>query len=156
MPFVATALLDPQRKWLLWLLEDEQVPRLAAVAGGGPVEQVQAMINMFDEMDNRFGGGGVRASIVHYLSTEVAPMLQQRNLPAHQRRPLFTSAARLAAMAGWCSYDSADYGLAQRYMIQALRLCAEGGDRVLGGQILAGMSHLVTNFGNPAEGVSPA
>nr|WP_329829636.1 hypothetical protein [Streptomyces sp. JV176] len=114
------------------------------------------MINMLDEMDNRFGGGGVRASIVHYLSTELAPMLQQRNLPAHQRRPLFTSAARLAAMADWCSYDSADYGLAQRYMIQALRLCAEGGDRVLGGQILADMSHLVTNLGNPAEGVSPA
>ncbi|MEU9848145.1 hypothetical protein [Streptomyces sp. NPDC047985] len=156
VPYVATALVDPQRHWLLWLLEDDQAPRLAVVAGSGPVEQVQAMIAMFDEMDNRFGGGGVRASIVHYLSTELAPMLQQRNLPSHQRRPLYTSAAKLAAMAGWCSYDSADYGLAERYMIQALRLCAEGGDRVLGGQILAGMSHLATSLGNPAEGVSLA
>ncbi|MFF4674007.1 hypothetical protein ACFY1C_29900 [Streptomyces sp. NPDC001279] len=156
VPYVATALLDPQRHWLLWLLEDDQAPRLAVVAGGGPAEQVQAMIEMFDEMDNRFGGGGVRASIVHYLSTELAPMLQQRNLPSHQRRLLYTSAAKLAAMAGWCSYDSADYGLAERYMIQALRLCAEGGDRVLGGQILAGMSHLATSLGNPAEGISLA
>jgi hypothetical protein len=156
VPYVATALLDPQRQWLLWLLEDEQAPRLAVVAGSGPVDQVQAMIEMFDEMDNRFGGGGVRASVVHYLSTELTPMLQQRNLPTHQRRLLYTSAAKLAAMAGWCSYDSADYGLAQRYMIQALRLCAEGGDRVLGGQILAGMSHLATSLGNPAEGVSLA
>jgi len=156
VPYIATALLDPQRQWLLWLLEDEQAPRLAAVAGSGPVEQVQAMIEMFDEMDNRFGGGGVRESIVHYLSTKLVPMLQQRNLPAHQRRLLYTSAAKLAAMAGWCSYDSADYGLAERYMIQALRLCAEGGDRVLGGQILAGMSHLATSLGNPTEGVSLA
>lgn len=156
VPFVATALMDPQRQWLLWLLEEDQAPRLAAVAGGGPAERVMAMIGMFDEMDNRFGGGGIRASIVHYLSTELTPMLQQRGLPPHQRRLLFTSAAKLGAMAGWCSYDSADYGLAQRYMTQALRLCAEGGDRVLGGQILAGMSHLATSLGSPAEGVSLA
>jgi hypothetical protein len=156
VPFVATALMDPQRQWLLWLMEDEQAPRLAAVGGGGPVAQVQAMIDMFDEMDNRYGGGGVRASIVHYLSTQLTPMLQQRSLPPHQRGLLFTSAAKLAAMAGWCSYDSADYGLAQRYMTQALRLCAEGGDRVLGGQILAGLSHLATSLGSPGEGVSLA
>ncbi|MFE9424298.1 hypothetical protein ACFYNO_15170 [Kitasatospora sp. NPDC006697] len=156
VPFVASALLDPQRRWLLWLLEEENAPVLAAVAGGGSVAQVEAMIEMFDLMDNRFGGGGVRASIVHYLSTQLTPMLQQRTLPPSQRRLLYTYAAKLAAMAGWCSYDTADYGLAQRYMIQALRLCAEGGDRVLGGQILAGMSHLATNLGNPAEGVALA
>lgn len=37
-------------------------------------------------------------------------------------------------------------------MTQALRLCAEGRDRVLGGQILAGLSHLATNLGRPDEG----
>ncbi|MEO3810755.1 hypothetical protein ABGB17_17275 [Sphaerisporangium sp. B11E5] len=156
VPFVATALMDPQRQWLLWLLEEEQAPRLAAVTDGGPVEQVQAMIDMFDEMDNRYGGGGVRASIVHYLSTQLVPMLQQRHMPVRQKQHLYTSAAKLAATAGWCSYDSADYGLAERYMIQSLRLCAEGGDRVLGGQIFAGMSHLATSLGHPAEGVSLA
>lgn len=59
-------------------------------------------------------------------------------------------------MAGWSSYDNAEYGLAQRYMTQALRLCAEGGDRVLGGQILAGLSHLATNLGQPEAGVELA
>ncbi|MDT0344125.1 hypothetical protein [Streptomyces litchfieldiae] len=156
VPFVATALMEPQRQWLLWLVEEEQTPRLAAVAGGGLAARVRAMIDMFDEMDNKYGGGGVRASIIHYLSTQLTPMLQQRSQSPHQRRLLFTSAAKLAAMAGWCSYDSADYGLAQRYMIQGLRLCAEGGDRVLGGQILAGLSHLATSLGSPSEGVSLA
>lgn len=122
VPFVASAPMDPQRKWLLWLLEEEQAPHLAAVAGGSPVDQMEAMIDMFDLMDNRFGGGNVRPSIIGYLSTQLVPMLQQRNLPSNQRRTLYVYAAKLTATAGWCSYDTADYGLAERYMIQALRL----------------------------------
>ncbi len=156
VPFVASALLDPQREWLLWLVESPESARLDPVTAGGPVEQVHAMIGMFDQMDNHFGGGGVRTSIVHYLCTEVVPMLQRRGTPPHQQRLLFAAAARLAAMAGWSSYDAGEYGLAQRYMTQALRLCAEGRDRVLGGQILAGLSHLATSLGRPDEGVALA
>jgi hypothetical protein len=162
VPFVAGALANPQRAWLLWLVEQIDQPglrgtaHLAAVSSTGPVEQVHAMISMFDQMDNLYGGGGVRTSIVHYLSTEIVPMLQQRGVPTHQQRQLFAAAARLAAMAGWSSYDAGEYGLAQRYMTQGLRLCAESGDRVLGGQILAGMSHLATNLGRPDEGVTLA
>ncbi|WP_251076515.1 hypothetical protein [Streptomyces benahoarensis] len=89
VPFVASALMDPQRKWLLWLLEEEQAPHLAAVAGGSPVDQVEAMIDMFDLMDNRFGGGNVQPSIIGYLSTQLVPMLQQRTLPSNQRRTLY-------------------------------------------------------------------
>ncbi|MFI0967964.1 hypothetical protein ACH4S8_42460 [Streptomyces sp. NPDC021080] len=156
VPFVATALTNPQREWLLWLLEHQEAVSSALPVSGGPVEQVQAMIAVFDQMDNHYGGGGVRTSIVHYLSTEVVPMLQRRGAPPGQRRRLFAAAARLAAMAGWSSYDAGEYGLAQRYMTQGLRLCAEGGDRVLGGQILAGLSHLATSLGRPDEGVALA
>lgn len=81
VPFVAGALVTPQREWLLWMVENQDTARLAPAAEGGRVEQVHAAINMFDEMDNRFGGGQVRASIVLYLSTEVVPMLQQRGAP---------------------------------------------------------------------------
>ncbi|NBM15978.1 hypothetical protein [Streptomyces sp. GC420] len=156
VPFVAGALTHPQREWLLWLVENQDTPQLAPVPDQGPVEQVHAMIGMFDQMDNHYGGGGVRTSIVHYLSTEVVPMLQRRGAAPHQQRQLFAAAARLAAMAGWSSYDAGEYGLAQRYMTQGLRLCAEGRDRVLGGQILAGMSHLATSLGRPDEGVALA
>ncbi|WP_406481512.1 hypothetical protein [Streptomyces sp. NBC_01615] len=156
VPFVAAALTIPQREWLLWLLEHQDAVEPALMASGGPVEQVHAMIAMFDQMDNHYGGGGVRTSIVHYLSTEVVPLLQRRGTPPRLRRQLYAAAARLAAMAGWSSYDAGEYGLAQRYMTQALRLCAEGRDRVLGGQILAGLSHLATNLGRPDEGVALA
>ncbi|MEV6589605.1 hypothetical protein [Streptomyces acidicola] len=157
VPFVPGALMSPQRAWLLWLVESEETPaRLASVSDAGPVEQVHAMIALFDEMDNHYGGGGVRTSIVQYLSAEVVPMLQQRGTTEQQRREMFAAGARLAAMAGWSSYDAGEYGLAQRYMTQALRLCAEGRDRVLGGQILAGLSHLATSLGRPDEGVALA
>ncbi|WAZ25107.1 hypothetical protein STRCI_006577 [Streptomyces cinnabarinus] len=155
-PFVVGALANPQREWLLWLLEDQDGGRPTRVSDGGPVEQVHAMIALFDQMDNHYGGAGVRTSIVHYLATEVVPMLQRRGTPPPEQRLLYAAAARLAAMAGWSSYDAAEYGLAQRYMTQALRLCAESRDRVLGGQILAGLSHLATNLGRPDEGVSLA
>ncbi|GAA3803016.1 hypothetical protein ACFS5L_40925 [Streptomyces phyllanthi] len=157
VPFVPGALMNPQRAWLLWLVESQGgTARLESVSGSGPVEQVRAMIGMFDEMDNHYGGGGVRTSIVQYLSAEVVPMLQQRGTAPGQRRQLFASAARLSAMAGWSSYDAGEYGLAQRYMTQALRLCAEGRDQVLGGQILAGLSHLATSLGRPDEGAALA
>ena len=162
VPFVAAALTSPQRAWLLWLVERPDSgsrpvdTHLEPAPSGGRVEQVHAMIGMFDQMDNLYGGGGVRTSIVHYLATEVVPMLQQRGMPEHQQQRLFAAAARLAAMAGWSSYDAGEYGLAQRYMTQGLRLCAESGDRVLGGQILAGMSHLATSLGRPDEGVALA
>jgi hypothetical protein len=141
VPFVAGALTNPQREWLLWLLEREGTTDGAGGSGraggvraiaaavpppgcAGPVEQVHAMIGMFDEMDNQYGGGGVRTSIVHYLATEIVPMLQQRGVAPDRLRELFAAAARLAAMAGWSSYDAGEYGLAQRYMTQGLRLCA--------------------------------
>lgn len=158
VPFTLGSLADPQRHWLLWLaeLDDSLAPKLAAACDSGVVEPVHFMIQTFDEMDNRFGGAHVRAAIVHYLTTEVIPLLQRHGIAEKQRRPLFTAAAKLAATAGWSSYDSAEYGLAERYMIQALRFCQEGGDQVLGGQIWAGLSHLATNLGHPQEGVDLA
>lgn len=155
VPFVAAALTNPQREWLLWLLEQQEAFRPTAVTSGGPVEQVHAMIAMFDQMDNHYGGGGVRTSIVHYLSTEVVPMLQRRGT---RRSCNGSCTPRPRASPRWRLelVRRGEYGLAQRYMIQGLRLCAEGRDRVLGGQILAGLSHLATNLGRPDEGVALA
>ncbi|MFE4512624.1 hypothetical protein ACFRMQ_00290 [Kitasatospora sp. NPDC056783] len=154
LPFVGSALLPAQRSWLLHLLDSEPA-RLAAVADSSTLAQATAMIGMFDEMDNRFGGAGVRTSITGYLANQLMPHLRG-TVAAAERTQLFTCAAKLAAMAGWSAYDSAAYGLAQRYMIQALRLCEEGGDRVLAGQILAGLSHLATSLGNPRDGADLA
>ncbi|MFJ2629222.1 hypothetical protein ACIO6T_39165 [Streptomyces sp. NPDC087532] len=151
-PFVAASLVDPQRRWLLWLLEHDVGDVETAASADGPVGRVQAMSALFDQMDNQYGGGDVRRTVSLFLADEVLPRLRTGGLSAAERGPLFIEAAKLASMAGWCSYDCGEYGLAQRYMVQGLRLCAEGGERVLGGQILAGLSHLATTMGEPEEG----
>ena len=56
-------------------------------------------------------------------------------------------AAELTRLAGWMAYDLEQHGLAQRYLIQALRLAREADDHALGGEILAGMSHQAVYIG---------
>ena len=52
-----------------------------------------------------------------------APAARDRRAP---QRQLFAAAARLAAMAGWSSYDAGEYGLAQRYMTQGAAAVRRG------------------------------
>jgi tetratricopeptide (TPR) repeat protein len=51
------------------------------------------------------------------------------------------------------SYDVGRHGLSQRYLIQALNLAKASGDRPLGAEILAAMSHQATYLGDGAEAV---
>ncbi|MEV7869188.1 hypothetical protein AB0P17_24560 [Streptomyces sp. NPDC088124] len=157
---VAGALLDPQRQWLLWCAErgPDAAAEVEAVAVAEleGVERVEAVVAAYDEVDNRFGGVGVRSAVVRYLTVEVVPLLRACGAGDPSRSRLFTAAAKLTAVAGWSSYDAGLVGLGQRYLVQALRLSAEGGDRVVGGQVLAGLSHLATEAGAPGEGVDLA
>ncbi|GAA3898871.1 hypothetical protein GCM10023084_59170 [Streptomyces lacrimifluminis] len=169
---VAGVLTSPQHEWSLWLLERDGTEGAGGSdgAGGiravpvavpppgcaGSVEQVHTMIGMFDETNNHYGGGGVRTSVVHHLSTEIIPMRQRRGVAPVRPRELFAAAARLAAMAGCGSYDAGEYGPARRSRTQGPRLGAQGRDRVLGGQILADLSPLATSLGRPDEGGCPA
>ena len=59
-------------------------------------------------------------------------------------------------MAAWASYDSGLHGLAQRYMVQALRFAASAGDRALGAEILAAMSHQAAYMRASGEAVDLA
>lgn len=154
VPFLGSALVTPQRDWLLTML-DTPAHQVAELDLSGPAAALREMSRVFDEMDNRFGGGHARVATLRYLSEHVSPLLNLSH-PENQRRHLFTAAAKLAAMAGWMTYDSGDVGLAQRYMTQALRLCGEGGDHVLAGQIFAGLSHLATHAGSAREGLNLA
>ena len=69
---------------------------------------------------------------------------------------LFRAAAELTRLAGWMAYDLEQHGLAQRYLIQALRLAGEAGDHALGGEILAGMSHQAVYVGQPDDALDLA
>ena len=155
LPFVLTALHQPTRNWLLTALAHPQ-PR----DGGAPVskpslQQIRNVLNMFAEADAQQGGGHGRQALAEYLRTTVLPMLRTES-DEHVRRALFDLAGEQAQLLGWMSFDSAEYGLAERYLLQSLRFSEEAQNPVLGAHALATLSHLATTLGHADEGVQLA
>jgi transcriptional regulator with XRE-family HTH domain len=155
---VASAFLrgrfDP-RAWgdasLRWLVDPgrmpEQEPARGARIGTGDVTRFRATVDMFVEMDNRFGGGHAREALVKYLSVDGERLLRGRYRDAVGRE-LFSAVAEAALLVAWMTYDSAPTSaLAQGYFIQALSLAQGGSDRLLGASILDAMSHQATFAG---------
>ncbi|WP_063052784.1 hypothetical protein [Nocardia arthritidis] len=123
--------------------------------GQGDVDAVRTMTTAFRDLDNRVGGGKVRSTIVHYLHSSVAPLLRG-SYNERIGRQLFATTAELTKLAGWAAYDLEEHGLAQRYLIQALRMSRAAGDAGLGAEILAAMSHQATYVGRPGDAVDLA
>ncbi|WP_203819811.1 hypothetical protein [Paractinoplanes ferrugineus] len=113
------------------------------------------MTSTYRALDNQFGGGHVRDSLVRFLSTEITDLVNGRYSAAIGRQ-LWSAVAETTQLAGWASYDAGMHGLAQRYLIQALRLAAGAGDRALGAEILAAMSHQAAFLSASAEAVDLA
>src|SRR5262249_14024044 len=116
-------------------------PRPNRRVGQTDVAAIQEVTRTFLRLDNLFGGGRARPTVVRYLHDEVAPLLREGQYSELVGRELFVAAAELTRLAGWMAYDLEQHGLAQRYLIQALRLAREANDYALGGEILAAMSH---------------
>jgi hypothetical protein len=109
--------------------------------GSHDVEAIREVTQTFLRLDNLFGGGRARPTVIRYLHDEVAPLLRDGSYSDSVGRELFAAAAELTRLAGWMAYDLEQHGMAQRYLIQALRLAREADNHALGGEILAGMSH---------------
>lgn len=54
------------------------------------------------------------------------------------------------------AYDDGRHGLAQRYLIQALRLAQASGNAALGAHVLAGMTDQANLLGHPGEALTLA
>lgn len=93
--------------------------------------------------------------MVHYLHTSVAPLLRA-SYTEEVGRNLFTVTAELTKLAGWAAYDLEEHGLAQRYLIQSLRMARAAEDAALSAEILAAMSHQATYVGRPGDAVDLA
>ncbi len=123
--------------------------------GVADIDALRTMTTAFRDLDNQVGGGKVRSTVVHYLHTSVAPLLRGSYTEDVGRR-LFAVTAELTKLAGWAAYDLEEHGLAQRYLIQALRMARVAGDTALGAEILAAMSHQATYVGRPGDAVDLA
>jgi hypothetical protein len=117
---------------------------------------IRATVDLFAQLDDRYGGGHARQALVQYLSTDGERLLRGRYAdPAG--RALVSAVAEATLLAAWMAYDSAPTaGLAQRYFVQALALAQAGDDRLLGASIPDAMSHQATYIGRFAEAANLA
>jgi transcriptional regulator with XRE-family HTH domain len=153
--FSAAAFLAPAMRWLTSPLDDHPYGQGELLVGEPDVERVRRITGVYRTLDNQYGGGHVRESLVRFLDAEVAVLLRGR----YEHRvgtALLSAAAEATQLAGWASYDVGMNGLAQRYMVQALRLAAAAGDRALGAEILAAMSHQAAYLRAATEAVDLA
>jgi hypothetical protein len=158
--FTAVAFTTPAMRWLTAEEEEEEEDQ---VVGGGSitvgmphVEAIRELTATFRSLDNRFGGGHARPAVVSYLDAQVAPLLREGRYDRQTGRALFAAAAEMTQLAGWMAYDIGAHGLAQRYLVQALRLAKAASDSALGAEILAGMSHQAVYVGQGSLGVDLA
>lgn len=148
-PFAAVAAVGPSRDWLLNTLDQQpdSGPRVR-------LEDVVAVRNMFGEfqrMDVLQGGGTGRLVLAEYMNQHVFPLLR-RTYTDEVRRALCEAAAEQTYLLGWMAYDNGEHGIAQRYLVQSLRLAEECLNPALGAHVLAGMADQATLLGNPEEG----
>ncbi|MBB5132710.1 tetratricopeptide (TPR) repeat protein [Thermocatellispora tengchongensis] len=143
-------------RWLTLPPEGRPSGQGTRTVGSADIAAIREVTRSFGELDNRFGGGRVRTAVVKYLDTAVTPLLRDGLYGEAIGRKLAAATAELTRLAGWMAYDLEHHGLAQRYLIQALRLARGAGDHGLGGEILAGMSHQATYIGQPAHALDLA
>jgi hypothetical protein len=115
--------------------------------GMSDVTRFRATVDLFADLDNRFGGGHARESLIQYLSVDATRLLSGRYTD-DVGRALFSAVGEGTLLAAWMTYDSAPMSmLSQGYFVQAVALAQAGGDRMLGASILDAMSHQATFAG---------
>lgn len=120
-----------------------------------PADAIRATASHLMDLDFRFGGGHVRRLLLFYFNSEVVPLLRG-HLPSRFRSDIFCAAAEVAELLGWSAYDAGRFGAAQRYYAQALRLAREAGDELLGGWMLASLSHQANYLGRYSDAIQLA
>ncbi|MFJ8738023.1 transcriptional regulator [Embleya sp. NPDC127516] len=153
--FAVAALAAPSRDWLMANLDelDDDRPRRV---GPEQIKTIREAFGHFQEMDVIGGGGdAARRLVAQYLTEQVMPLVGQPQAPAMQHA-LYEVASEQTYLAGWMAFDAGRHGLAERYLIQSLRLAQASGNKMLGAHVLAGLSDQATQLGYPEEGLNLA
>ena len=147
---------DASLRWLVDPVSQPAEPANGVRIGMSDIARFRATVDLFTRLDDQFGGGHARESLIHYLSKDGDRLLSGRYTDAIGKN-LFSAVAEATLLAAWKTYDSAPAsGLAQKYFIQALGLAQVGDDRLLGASILDAMSHQATYTGRFREAANLA
>ncbi|MGQ0773504.1 MAG: hypothetical protein ACT4NY_03650 [Pseudonocardiales bacterium] len=153
--FLVVAAVIPSRDWLLAVL-DATEPRPHNRIGLAQVGLIRETFAVFDEIQAVHGGGHARQALAEYLTSRVLPLLNDADPDREADAALFAAASEQTDLLGWMAMDDNRPALAQRYLIQSLRLAQESGDIAFGGQVLADMSQQACMLGYPREALQLA
>jgi len=148
---------DASLKWLVGPPHIASAESLGRVhVGMSDVQRFRITVSMFDQLDDRFGGGNARRAFIQHLTTDAERLLRGSFTDAVGRE-LHSAVAQATLLAAWMTYDSTpSSGLAQRYFVQALALAKAADDKLLGGTILDAMSHQATYLGRFTDALNLA
>ncbi len=149
--FVAGASVAPSRDWLLEALDATTHPGRRPRLGHEQLLAIRRTFAMFYEADVMHGGGHARHTHAQYVTEHILPLLDDVDPETDVGSELFTAASEHTYLLGWMACDDGRHALAQRYLIQALRLARASGDIPLGSLILAAMSEQARMLDHPKE-----
>lgn len=146
-PALPDAWTQPMLLWILARPDSQAGQKGSALrVSDSDVEAVQETTRMFLGLDFRYGGGHARSALVQYFAQDVTPLLEG-SYTSDVGRKLYAAAAEVAELLGWTAYDLGRHGLAQRYLVQSLRLAQAAGDRTLSARVMASLSHQANYLG---------
>jgi len=119
-------------QWLVRPVPDSPSGTGHRQVGKPDIDAIQQVVRSYRELDNRLGGGRVRGAVVHYLNSEVTPLLTEGRFNAETGARLAAAGAELAQLAGWMAYDAGLHGHAERYLTLALSFAQHAGNFGLG------------------------
>lgn len=122
------------------------------VRGMAVAERIRDTTASLMRMDFQWGGGYVRRMLLQFFRDQVVPELRKTH-PDRARREIFSAAAEVAQLLGWSAYDAGRHGAAMRYFVQGLKLAREAQDYMMGGRLLANLSHQANFLGNFSDAV---
>lgn len=146
--------IAPSRDWLIATIEDAMAPTKRVTVA--QVDAIRRTFGLYQEMDVMRGGGHARHQLANYVTTVVTPLLRDNDPDSDTGRALHEAGAEQLYLLGWMAYDDGQHSLAQRYLLQALRLAQAAHSPKLGAHILAGLSDQATLTGHPDEALQLA
>lgn len=152
--FSVAASIAPSRDWLVATLDEATQPR--GKVSSAQVDAIRKTFGVFQELDVMRGGGHARTQLAAYLEQVVVPLLRSNDPETDSGRELYAAASEQLYLLGWMAFDNGEHAMAQRYLIQSLRLAEAAKNVELGAHVLAGLSDQATLTGHPDHGVQLA
>lgn len=139
-----------------YLAHEAPVGTLSAAVANEPdsplLTQIEQSIPLLQRLDDA-RGGAANLSYVGAQVRAVSLVLAEGGHSGATARRLLVALAEIAQLAGWMALDANRHGLAQRYLLTALRSAHDAGYTGMAAHVLADLSVQATTLNQPGDAV---